>query len=239
MNTMLDYPLHFPGSNTTLPWAQTGMSLAVVLVALMVLVLSCCGAAALFLAACCGNRRRDTVAESGDSRWLPGIGLIDYVPVSNRSSVRVSLLLSDSMQDLEGGADESHTPAISSSHVPHQSPSLSQQYRAGASASAQHLYTAAALPEKEVRVSHSSQAFPSSSFSQASMNSLEYNKDQEFSEEDSKATLETEQQAKSSLEPQSPTTPLHLSTPTTPLSALRLFEGACKPFVGLPIGISC
>lgn len=84
MNNVLDYPHHFPRSNATLPWAQTGMSLAVVLVALTVLVLSCCGAVALCLAACFGNRRRDAVAEIGDSRWLPGIGLIDYVPVSNR-----------------------------------------------------------------------------------------------------------------------------------------------------------
>ncbi|KAK8375414.1 hypothetical protein O3P69_008333 [Scylla paramamosain] len=194
MNTILDYPLHFPGSNTTLPWAQTGMSLAVVLVALMVLVLSCCGAAALFLAACCGNRRRDTVAESGDSRWLPGIGLIDYVPVSNRSSVRVSLVLSDSMQDLEGGADESHTPAISASHVSQQSPSRPQLYRAGAAASTQHLYTAAVSPEKDVRVSHSAEASPPRFVSQASVNSSEYNKDQELIEGDFKAALETAQQ---------------------------------------------
>ncbi|KAG7166013.1 hypothetical protein Hamer_G011942, partial [Homarus americanus] len=83
---MLDYPLHFPGGgNSTLPWTSTGMSMAVVLVALTVLLLSCCGAAALFLVACCGSRRRDGVAESGDSRWLPGVGVIDYVPVSNSS----------------------------------------------------------------------------------------------------------------------------------------------------------
>ncbi|XP_071514889.1 uncharacterized protein [Panulirus ornatus] len=98
---MLDYPLHFPGSNMTVPWTQTGMSVAVVLVALTVLLLSCCGAAALFLVACCGSRRRDAVAESGDSRWLPGVGLIDYVPVSNRSSVRVSLIMSDGSQGPE------------------------------------------------------------------------------------------------------------------------------------------
>ncbi|XP_063865239.1 uncharacterized protein LOC135103123 [Scylla paramamosain] len=222
MNTILDYPLHFPGSNTTLPWAQTGMSLAVVLVALMVLVLSCCGAAALFLAACCGNRRRDTVAESGDSRWLPGIGLIDYVPVSNRSSVRVSLVLSDSMQDLEGGADESHTPAISASHVSQQSPSRPQLYRAGAAASTQHLYTAAVSPEKDVRVSHSAEASPPRFVSQASVNSSEYNKDQELIEGDFKAALETAQQPinliRSSLYSRSPPIPLHPLTSTTPSS---------------------
>lgn len=84
MNNVLDYPLHFPRSNNTMPWTQTSMSMAVVLAALTVLALSCCGAVALCMVACFGNRRRDTVGEVGDSRWLPGVGLIDYVPVSNR-----------------------------------------------------------------------------------------------------------------------------------------------------------
>ncbi|KAK7070561.1 hypothetical protein SK128_007424 [Halocaridina rubra] len=72
------------------------MSAAVMLVALTVVILACCGAAALVMIACCGGRRRDTVGERGDSRWLPGVGVIDYVPTSNRSSVRVSLVFSES-----------------------------------------------------------------------------------------------------------------------------------------------
>nr|XP_045612776.1 rho family-interacting cell polarization regulator 1-like [Procambarus clarkii] len=98
---MLDYPLHFLGRNSTVSWGDSSASLAVVMVALAVLLFTCCAAAALFLVACCGSRRRDAVAETGDSRWLPGIGLIDYVPVSDRSSVRVSLLFSESSQGSE------------------------------------------------------------------------------------------------------------------------------------------
>ncbi|KAK3870478.1 hypothetical protein Pcinc_024304 [Petrolisthes cinctipes] len=110
---MMEHSLHFPGTQqSVVPWAQTGMSLAVVLVAFTVLALSCCGAAALILVACCSSRRRDTVAESSDSRWLPGVGIIDYVPVSNRSSVRVSLVLSEDSQEMEteGGGERVGTP---------------------------------------------------------------------------------------------------------------------------------
>ncbi|XP_027227535.2 uncharacterized protein [Penaeus vannamei] len=96
----------------TLPWTQTGMSAAVVMVALLVVGLTCCGAAALVVVACCGGRRRDVVGESGDARWLPGVGVIDYVPASNRSSVRVSLILPE-----EPPTDASHTPTASA-HTP-------------------------------------------------------------------------------------------------------------------------
>ncbi|CAL4094276.1 unnamed protein product, partial [Meganyctiphanes norvegica] len=77
--------------------AGGGISTALLLVSLTILSLTCCGACALLIATwCCGNRRQDTVGERGEPRWLPGVGLIDYVPASNRSSVRISLILPES-----------------------------------------------------------------------------------------------------------------------------------------------
>ncbi|XP_037796337.1 predicted GPI-anchored protein 58, partial [Penaeus monodon] len=61
----------------------------------------------------------DVVGESGDARWLPGVGVIDYVPASNRSSVRVSLILPE-----EPPAEASHTPSASP-HTPLEVPSPS------------------------------------------------------------------------------------------------------------------
>ncbi|XP_076064853.1 uncharacterized protein LOC143038941 [Oratosquilla oratoria] len=123
------------GSNTqtyALPWTSVSISVPVFLVvALTVLVVTCCGAVAIVMVTCCGARRRDTVAEGGDARWLPGVGIIDYVPASNRSSVRTSVILCDSDP---GGCDgppsqepseDSSTvfnirlPISSSAHPPH------------------------------------------------------------------------------------------------------------------------